>query len=142
MKTLFDGNFEDNDKPKLPTLSAYLKGRDETNTPKRHLVTLVWLPNNYPSYGIETEQFRCSIHKDSPLGKALEIFCDTVDDYDNAVFLKVSVPEEGKRVLEFDLGSEVGIWKAIRPSSPLGLKFEMSAKQPNMNKAKRSSARA
>jgi hypothetical protein len=128
MNNLFDSKFDYQDRPKLPTITQYVSETDTSNRPKKYLVTLIWLPKKFSSYGLETEHFRATIHKDSFLGTALGVFCDTATDFDSSVYVTIEISEKGKLVMLFVLGKDVGKWVTIRPSSPLGLKFEFAKK--------------
>lgn len=91
--SLFDTEVDASEK-KLPTYVQYLKKQKGKTVPKEFFITKIWFPTSFDSYGIETEKFRLSVKKDSPMGKLLTANVESLYDTDLAVHLVPYVTED------------------------------------------------
>jgi len=119
---LFDNAYESEELPKRPTLRQYLKNTTETNRPKRHLLIVLWRPNKFDSFGLETEHFRTNVTVQSSLGLAIGEFLESYETVTKKVYVVVSIDDNGKYSLSFVLGREKGSFSEVGDS--LGIKLD------------------
>lgn len=108
---------------RLPTLRQYLKSKENSTIPKFFFISLIWVPNKYPNYQIQTDKFRASIPKASPLGKALEESLDALIIKEQSIQTKVVVSDKKSPVLIFEPSKEKGSWETIGDDPILGYRF-------------------
>lgn len=121
---LYSDNYSSYEEEKLPTLTAYLKKVGKGNKPKKFLVTKIWRPNRYPSYGIETEHFRTTISQKSPLGTIISQNWSALVESEVQTMVSLEM-REGKCVgLKFSPGRGKGTWYDIGDNPLLGIRWE------------------
>jgi hypothetical protein len=91
--SLFDTEVDASEK-KLPTYAQYLKKQKGKTVPKEFFITRIWFPTSFDSYGVETEKFRLSVKKDSPMGRLLTANVESLYDTDLAVHLVPYLTED------------------------------------------------
>lgn len=121
--SLFESNYNEEPVQKLPTLLQYIKTRKGKTRPKSFHIAVIWFPNKFPSYSIETDRFRMSVGTKSLMGKAIEAERDTIARLENSVHLTITDDENGLRVYGFTPGSSKGSWVDIGSEPALGIKF-------------------
>ena len=119
---LFDNAYESEELPKRPTLKQYLKNSKGKNRPKRHLLRVLWRPNKYDSFGVETEHFRTNVTVQTSLGIAIGEFLESYETITNKVYVIVTTEENDKYSLSFVLSKEKGSFSEIGDS--LGVKLD------------------
>ncbi len=80
---------------KLPTLKQWLKTQGKKAIPKRFLVSLVWEPNQWRNYTLQTEKFRVRVSEGDPIFEALQTGLSTLLDMEYALMLEVTDREKG-----------------------------------------------
>lgn len=98
--SLYDTEVDVSEK-KLPTYVQYLKKQKGKAVPKEFFITKIWFPTSFDSYGIETEKFRLSVKKDSPMGRLLSANVESLFDTDTAVHLVPHITEDKKQKFSF-----------------------------------------
>lgn len=121
--TLYEKTFSRIEDEKLPTLRQYVKGKTGKAMPKRFLVTKVWYPNKYPSYGIETEHFRATVGETTPLGNLITENLETLQSSEKATFLSISLEDPKKPAMKFLPGTNKGHWEGIGSETPVGIRW-------------------
>lgn len=107
----------------VPTLRQYLKEKAGKKFPASFLLTKIWFPKNYPSFGLECDLFKVSIKKGTLLYPLLDGSIASLVDDNIAVAVKV-VQEAGKpESLMFLPSKEEGYWAFIRSDDPLGMEW-------------------
>lgn len=120
---LFEDIYNDEPTEKLPTLLQYLKSNKGKKRPKAFHITLIWLPNKFPSYGIETDKFRFNCSTTSLMGQAINAARSDIAISERSIHLGIADDENGLRVYSFIPGTTKGSWEVIGGDVPLGLKF-------------------
>jgi len=120
---LTESNYAEERSEKLPTLLQYLKNTPVKKRPKQFHINLIWFPNRFPSFGIETDSFRVSIASKSLMGVAIAAEKDEICDSLRSLHLSVSESESGDRIYAFHVGSTEGYWDVIGSDTPLGVRF-------------------
>lgn len=124
--SLFSTEYQEEPIEKKPTLLQYIKAHKGKNRPKAFHIELIWLPNRFASYAIETDKFRLTCATTSLMGKAIEAETETILESRHSIHLGISETKEGLRVYSFLPGSTPGVWTIIESDKPLGLKFQAS----------------
>lgn len=122
--SLYSQNDIDVTEERLPTLRQYVKSKEGKNIPKKFLVTLIWIPNKFPSYSIETEHFRASIGSKTAIGKLLKDNWVDLLDSDVATFMSVTVKDDKVAAMRFYPGTQRGMWCDIGSDPILGIRWE------------------
>lgn len=120
---LFESNYNEEPTEKLPTLLQYIKSHKGKKRPKSFHISLIWLPNKFPSYGIETDKFRLNCATTSLMGRAIEAAKADIVLSERSIHLGIDDDENGLRIYSFVPGSTKGSWEVIGGAEPLGLKF-------------------
>jgi hypothetical protein len=120
---LFNENGWTTEEERLPTLRQYLNLRKNKTIPRSFLVTLVWLPNKFPSYAFECDKFRLSIPTKSALGKSLSTHLDSVVRSDMAFTLGVVVEEGKAPTVTFKQSTEKVTWAVIGEDPIIGYRL-------------------
>lgn len=113
-------NFENE---RTPTLRQYVKSKKGKSIPKKFMIVKIWVPNKYPSYSIETEHFRASIGKDTPIGVALKNSWSEVTDSEKSMCISVARDGDKVKSLSFSQGSNNGYWRDIGSDQLLGIEW-------------------
>ncbi len=108
--SLFDTQV-DASEDKLPTYRQYLKQKEGKARPKEFFITKIWFPTSYDSYGIETEKFRLSVKKDTPMGRLLTANVESIYDSDCDIYLVPALTEDKKEVFTFKQGKHKVFWE-------------------------------
>ena len=120
---LFDAAYNEEPAEKLPTLLQYLKSHKGKKRPKAFHIAIIWFPNKFPSYGIETDKFRLNCPSASLMGKAIEANTTELATTERSVHLKIDETPEGLRIYSFVPGTTKGSYEIIGSDQPLGFKF-------------------
>lgn len=120
---LFENKYADEPREKLPTLLQYIKSRKKKAMPKAFHIAVIWLPNRFPSYAIETDLFRLSIASTSLMGKALEAEREAIERSERSIHLGIALDAAKLRTYSFLPGTTEGSWVTIGTDTPLGIKF-------------------
>lgn len=70
-QSLFDGEYNEPPKQKLPTLLQYLKSTKNVEYPFYSRVINIWLPGSFDNFTLECEKFRVGVSNRNPLYKLL-----------------------------------------------------------------------
>lgn len=91
MKSLASVSVQSDERPKLPTLRQWLKSVGKGNIAQRHMVTVVWFPNQFPNFTFETEYYKVRVSENNPLFKQLRAM--VTDWYMNEVPVAIAVDQ-------------------------------------------------
>lgn len=123
--SIFDIEFQD-EKVKLPTLKQYLTKRKGKNIPKQFHVVLIWVPNKFPNFSIETEKFRLNVPDDSVFGKHLQQFVTDESMFECPIALIIGSSTDGTMTYKALRTKENGSWIRIdNETDLLGIRWEM-----------------
>lgn len=122
--SLYDNDFIDYENEKKPTLRQYLKAKKGKNIPKKFLIVTIWRPNKYPSFGIETEHFRATVGKDTPIGRLLQDNWSEIVESDTGTFIGLQREGESCKGMRFYPSTEKGMWMDIGDSPLLGIRWK------------------
>lgn len=120
---LFESSYNDEPVERLPTLLQYIKTQKGKKRPKAFHVALIWLPNKFPSYAIETDKFRFSVAASSLMGQTLAVELQEILILERSVHLSITDDENGSRVYGFQPGTTSGSWEEIGSEKTVGIKF-------------------
>lgn len=70
-QSLFDGEYCEPPREKLPTLLQYLKSTKDVTFPLYSRIAYIWLPGSFNNFTLECEKFRVGIGDRNPLYKLL-----------------------------------------------------------------------
>lgn len=84
---------------KLPTLLQYLKKIGKEPIAQRHMVTVVWKPNQFPNYTFETEYYKVRISDKNAIYGELKSFLH--DCYMSNRPLAIAISEDRDGSFEF-----------------------------------------
>lgn len=118
--SLFDSTVDYSDE-KLPTFNQYVKKNKGKTTPKEFFITKIWYPVKFDSFGIETEKFRLSVPKDSPMGKLLTANVESILDSTNSVHLVPVVNDLGQQQFTFKQGKARVLWEIMGNDTIYGI---------------------
>lgn len=113
IKPLYD--MPASDSKKLPTLKQFLSKRGKAPLPAYYPVTLVWEPNQFPNWTIQTEYFKVRISEDNPFYKALAETITTAVREDMALGVSISEDLDGKWAL-VHISTEKADWEGLGAS--------------------------
>ena len=122
--SLYTDDFQSDTEGRLPTLRQYLKSKKGKKRPQKFLVVVIWVPNKYPSYGIETEHFRTTVGENTSLGKIIKANWEELIRSEVSTCLQVQEEENGSFSLRFCPGSNEGSWKDIGSDPVLGIRWK------------------
>lgn len=122
--SLYSDSFTEVSEERLPTLRQYIKAKKGKNIPKKFLVRLIWVPNKFPSYSIETEHFRASVGKDTAVGKLLKENWDEIVDSSLQTLMAIEVEKDVPTAMRFYPGTGRGKWVDIGQDTLLGIRWE------------------
>lgn len=97
---------------KLPTLRQWIKAQGKKAIAKRFLVSLVWEPNQWSNYTLETERFKVRVSKGDPVFEALSKNLPRLLDEEQAFFVEIVNREKGAFKLVAN-PNEPGHWEHI-----------------------------
>jgi hypothetical protein len=107
---------------KLPTLLQYLQAKNYKSLPKAFHVSIIWLPNKFPSYNLECDKFRVSIPSKSSLGRHLSEHLSLVFNDNIPLAIALSIRDDKKVDLLFVESKEVGHYEEIG-TAPAAYRF-------------------
>lgn len=96
----------------LPTVSQWMKTVSTECCEATRIVKLIWCPNMYESYSLDTEAYRIRIGKGHPLFEVLE---DNLDEWIQAGTVIASQVVKGRKatVILLTLDNETCEWDAL-----------------------------
>lgn len=101
-------NFDDS----IPTLQKWSKTVDNWDSPIKHRVELIWLPNLYKNYTFQTSSYRFRIPEGHPYFDAIVEFREEWEKEGAVLFLTVSMSPKLTVALE-SLDEEQCEWNEI-----------------------------
>jgi hypothetical protein len=128
-------NFE-----KLPTFREYCKAKGQEAEKSLKVVTVVWFPNQFPNFTLDTESFRLRINcqEDDSI--------ETTDFLESAIeqeqVLAIRVTDAKKLAYEVDvLPNESGTWEKLGSNGyKCTVNERKSVKKPRVSKSQQTSA--
>lgn len=121
---LYDDQYLNAEPERKPTLRQYVAANKGKSMPKRFLVTKVWTPGKYPSYTVETEHFRASVGKNTPIGDLLRSSWEELTRSETPTFLELDLSVNNKPSIRFRAGKGSGYWVDISSEPVLGIAWE------------------
>lgn len=110
--SIFDSDYNAAE-AKRPTLKQYLKATRDKKRPNQFHTVLVWFPNKFPTFTIETEKFRYNTAEDSALGKELGLFVQDDSCMTIPFSLSITEAEDGVTTIKVLRSKEKGAWRFI-----------------------------
>lgn len=101
---------------------------------------LIWFPNNYANYSVQTEDFRASIPEGTELYDAIALFVTDCGDYSFGMSVVVATGDSESTAIRFVKGNTYGSWEEIGKQETIGVKWIIDANKTEreMNKTEQS----
>lgn len=112
MKSLISVGANADKRPAVPTLKQWLKTVGKGNIAQRHIVTTVWMPNQFPNYTFVTEYYKVRISENNPVYNELKSLLDKWQLEHFPIAIAVDAARDGGFDIVEAEGENVG-WRAI-----------------------------
>ena len=112
MKSLVSVGANADKRPSVPTLKQWLKVIGKGNIAQRHIVTTVWMPNQFPNYTFVTEYYKVRISENNPVYNELRALIDKWQLEHFPIAIAVDAARDGGFDIVEAEGENVS-WKAI-----------------------------
>lgn len=111
MKSLLKVSSIGDERPKLPTLRQWLKTQPKELPRTLFSIKFVWLPNIYPNFTFETDEFKVRVGDKSPIYDDLLVLVDQWCKDDDPIAIDLSNEEV---LFEFTLLEDYEVkWKTV-----------------------------
>lgn len=110
IKQLFD--MPANDSKKLPTLKQFLVKKGKAKLPKYFPIQIIWEPNQFPNWTLQTEYFKVRVSEDNPFYVPLRDVIKQGCNNDWLLAIEVSEDRDGKYSI-IHIENETADWEGL-----------------------------